>query len=843
MLSNTNLWIKRRESSESNVQDIIDSTGLSPLVVKILVNRGLITEQQINNFLYSDTEKMHDPYLLSDAGIAADRIKKALSRDELICIYGDYDVDGITSTAILYMTLKKMGGRVVYYIPDRIDEGYGMNEQAVFNIKQQGVSLLVTVDCGIRSLKEVDICKELGMDVIITDHHECGDVIPQCTAVVNPKKKGDDYPFKELAGVGVVFKLIQLIDKDIDILDYIDIIALGTVADIVPLEDENRIIVREGLKKLNTNPHPGIGEIIERTGLSGKKITSGHIGFVIAPRFNAAGRVGNVDHPIQLFLGEQVDRGKIAEEMERNNSYRQRLEQETYKKAVSTIEKQGYDKNCKVLVVDGQDWHQGVIGIVASRLVEKYYKPSIVISVKGDIGKGSARSISGFNMVESLDDCKDILEKYGGHEQAAGLTISKQSIGEFRDRINSFAQSNLDESCMVQKYYYDEQIDGDLISLENIYQIEMLSPYGVGNPRPVFRCDDMTIEDIKCFGKDDKHLKLFLSKGEHEFVAIYYGNGHLKDVLSKKQKINILFNLEINDWNGVDNIQLNIKDLKPSIDYFYARYLYTKYFENISKGFISDIIGGKSQEHHIEYKLFNRIDGFIKEEEYLADILRSGNKNLILINTANGIIDFYKFYTKYLQIDELAVSFKWNPNKYQNKNTIVINCCIDKTDFSRYQNIIFYDLCYSMNYLYEVAKKVTGQKIFFYFEQYKEQYNKDVIEDICLNRRYLVNIYNILKAEFDLRSNMELSSLNQIIRHNYHIEQNGFNLICALNIFQELGFLKYDLKDTMLYVYFNDNPSRRNIESSKCYRAIDRIKNDFKLFFTDFKKHVEGESA
>ncbi|MEG2380209.1 MAG: single-stranded-DNA-specific exonuclease RecJ [Oscillospiraceae bacterium] len=559
-------WILK-EFDKAKVIEMAKNFSISPLTSIILYNRGVREEADVKRFLSRDLGIMHDPYLMKDMDRAVDRIKEARDKKEKITIYGDYDVDGITSIAIIYKHLKEMGIEVGYYVPDRIQEGYGVNKDALDKIKTDGTTLIITVDTGITAVEETEYAKSIGLDIIITDHHECKEKIPDAYAAIDPKRKDCVYPFKSLAGVGVVFKLIHALDENKSLPDliekYSDLMCLGTVADISPLIDENRIIVTEGLKRFKTTKNVGLKALID-VSTNGKAITTSTIGYIIAPRINASGRLGCASRSVDLFLTDDVKRAhELAESLCEENILRQQTEQKMFKEAIEYIENHPEIKDDKVIIIPHENWHHGIVGIVSSKITEKFYKPSILFAIDGDEAKGSGRSVKGYNLFGALENSSDLLEKFGGHELAAGLSIKTENIEKFRTKINAFSVDKLDESLMVPTILLDAAIKVPYITSETVYDINRLQPFGVENPTPAFAVRDIKIHRISVMS-DGKHLRMTLLKDGKYLDSVGFGMGDYFQYLKEGDFIDVAFALDINDYKGFQNVQLILKDIKLS---------------------------------------------------------------------------------------------------------------------------------------------------------------------------------------------------------------------------------------------------------------------------------------
>lgn len=556
-------WIYKKHDEEI-VQKLQEKYNIPKLTACILQNRlSIIGKKQSKNLM----ERMYDSMLLKDMEKAVSRINYAIDNNEHVTVYGDYDADGVTSTAILYMYLNEKGAKVDFYIPDRA-EGYGVNIGALEKIKNSGTKLIITVDTGVTAVDEVSYAQNLGMDVIVTDHHECKSEVPSCCAVINPKQNDCDYPFKELAGVGVAFKLITAVDGGKNTVElaekYMPLVCLGTIADVAPLIDENRTLVSIGLKNFSSSCNEGIDALLEATNLNGKKITAGNIGYIIAPRINAAGRLGSAQKSVELFLCKDSCRAfEIASELSDENKLRQNVEQQIFDEAIEMIENgRLYDKN--VIVIAKKGWHTGVIGIVSSKITERYYRPSILISVNGNEGKGSGRSISSFNLFEALTYSSDLLLKFGGHSLAAGLTLSTGCIEAFSDKINEYSEKMLTSDDFVPSIHIDAKIDNDCVTLSDVSKLKALEPYGMGNPTPVFAYTNAKIKRISTLS-EGKHLKIDVVKDCRQLEAIGFNFGYLAEDIRINDIVDIAGILDINCYRDIQKIQLIIKDIKLNI--------------------------------------------------------------------------------------------------------------------------------------------------------------------------------------------------------------------------------------------------------------------------------------
>ena len=552
-------------SDEQKVKEVCEKYNLNEVIGKIIVNRKVVNDEEVRIFITPTRDDFHDPFLFKDMDIAVNRIIKAIDNKENILIYGDYDADGITSTTVLKKYLQERGGIVNTYIPNRLDEGYGLNKEAIKKIKDMGTDLIITVDCGISGIEEVEYAKELGLEVIVTDHHEVGDILPNALAVIDAKRKDNTYPFNMLAGVGVVFKVIQAISIKLNLkaeeyLKYLDLVCVGTISDIVPLEGENRTIAKLGLMLIRVTKNLGLREIIKSSGY--KEIDSNTISFGVAPRINACGRMGHEDEALNLFLAETKEEAiNIAKKLNEYNVLRQTTEKAIYEDAISKIEEENIE-NKNSIVVGGYNWHHGVIGIVSSKVTEKYYKPSILLCFEDDLAKGSGRSIQGFDLHDALTKCGDLLDKYGGHAMAVGLTLKKEHFEEFKARFEEVAKkANIKE--MIPTLYIDEEVKLKDINMDLVKSLAILEPFGEANKVPLFLIRNLKIDSIRALS-EGRHLKLSLRDESMVINAIGFDIGSLAEEYKIGDKIDVVGTLEINSFNGFSSVQINIKDLRKS---------------------------------------------------------------------------------------------------------------------------------------------------------------------------------------------------------------------------------------------------------------------------------------
>ena len=552
------------EKNEEDVKKIQEEFGLSRLLSTILVNKGLKNKQEIEVFLNPTRKDFHDPYLMPDMEIAVNRIVKAIENQEKVIIYGDYDVDGITSITVLKKFLADRGLYVDSYIPNRLDEGYGLNKAAIDKIAEGKYNLMITVDCGISGIDEIEYANSLGLETIVTDHHEPAEILPKALAVVDAKRKDNKYPFNQLAGVGVVFKLIQAISKvynleEKEYLKFLDIVCVGTISDIVPLVDENRVITKLGLKLVEVTRNVGLKALLASIGY--KKIDSSAISFGVAPRINACGRMGYAQDALNLFLTDNiVEATDISKKLNEYNKLRQDIEKKIFEEVLVKVENGEKDKPCIILA--DEKWHHGVIGIVSSKVTEMYYKPSILICFENEEGKGSGRSIPGFDLHQALSNCDEHIERFGGHSMAIGITVTKENFSKFKDDIENYVgNSNINDLVPVIKV--DEEVTAKDMKISIVEELNLLEPFGEANKMPIFMYRNLRINSIRALS-EGRHLKLTLKDENLVIDAIGFNMGHLVNDYLLGDRVDILGNLEVNSFNGRESVQFNLKDIRKS---------------------------------------------------------------------------------------------------------------------------------------------------------------------------------------------------------------------------------------------------------------------------------------
>lgn len=780
-------WIVQERDSASNKKAICE------IIDCILYNRGITTKEDKDFFFSASLEKMHNPMDLPDMKKAIERIEKA--KTEKITIYGDYDVDGITSTSILYMFLKENGYDVDYYVPDRLTEGYGFNIDAIQHIKSTGTRLIISVDTGIASIKEVEYAKEIGLDIIITDHHECQEVLPKACAVINPKRPDSIYPFGELAGVGVTFKLIHGLaitwGNVNTIWKYLDIVAVGTVADIVPLVDENRIIVKYAFDTIPSTWNIGLEALLEITGNKNKKISSGIIGFQIAPRLNATGRLGDAKKGIELFTTTDKEIAKkIAHELNEENKKRQEIEQNILNLAVEKIKQTPEIKKQKVIVVASEGWHNGVLGIVSSRITEKYYKPSIVLSIENGIATGSARSIEGFSIFDALCDSSIYLDKFGGHDMAAGLSLSEKQLEAFAKHINEYAQVVMDKETLTRKIKIDCELKEEHIQLSTVEALEKLEPHGVGNPTPVFMYKGK-VYSSQGIGADGKHLKMKLYTPSQSIDAVGFNMGGKEELIGQDEEIQLVGSLQKNEWLGNITPQFIVKDIQSSETENISSQYYFSLYKTLKEPTIEQLKKNVWKE----------------QAKVTLDSIKDETGIILLVHTKQGLeeIDFYiknngNTFTSDVQICYIS-------SCEQNNNIILVNGITEGIDLSKYSRIIQYEPDWRAN-------PISNQYIISNYD-----YHINQLQYMIPKREDCIALYRFLKQLYSKKTNqISMHVLKRELKLNQMTE---YKILQILDIFKELRLITYEYKEDNGVIIFEISEGiKTDLEKSARYICL-----------------------
>jgi len=766
-------WTNKFNSDLTLSKKISKELNIPFLTSRILVSRGYETVEAINEFLKPSINHLKDPFLLKDMDKTVKRIKKAIERNEKIWIFGDYDVDGITSIAILTNYFQSINYPVEYYIPNRQKEGYGLSKEGIDKIFNNQGNLIITVDCGITANALVDYCNELNMEIIVTDHHKCSNELPKAFSILNPKVEEDPYPFDMLAGCGIALKLVQGLSGDNFkniYKQYIDLAAFGTVADIVPLQDENRIITKLGIEVLNHTENIGLKSLIETSDLAQKEISSGIIGYRLAPQINAAGRLGNPELGVELLTSNDTEKVKeIANTLKGLNEQRKLIEKAIFIKSKKYIEENIELEKEKIIIVYGENWHSGVIGIVASRIIETYGKPAIVLSKEDEFVKGSARSVGGFNLHEALKANEDFLIGFGGHKMAAGLTMSEEKVSDFRVAMNKYIMENVKPEDLIPVLKFEGDLTSEDINLETIKHLDKLKPFGMGNPKPLFKYTKVSVIDHKTVGSDNSHLKVILSKDDFNIDAIGFSMGHFNSELSRKLAIDALVTLDINEYNGLTTPQLMLKDLHVNADTkSTTRNFSNRYFKTLYK----------SIKNNLSYFTNIKFDQVKVQCDAIEDINR---KTLILVNSINSLEAIGKDkYEKW--------TFNFNIVKESTGKDILINPVLKDIKINNYEQIIFYDI--------PIRKKAS--KLIAFLNEERLSNLMYIFKEIP-DKNELVLVYkNILK-----NPNVLLDKTNDLLG------MSKIKLLLAIEILKEIKIVDFKIEEQIISVELLPKPSKK----------------------------------
>lgn len=799
-----------------DIEKISKESGVSKMVAELLVGRDIHDSEGIKKFMNPVMRDLHDPFLLKDMDKAVDRIVLAIAKLEKILIYGDYDVDGTTSSSVLYRFFNKIGVSCEVYIPSRFEEGYGLSMAAVEKLKKLDFQLIITVDCGIASVKEVDEINKLDLDIIITDHHQCQEVLPAALAIVNPHRPDCCYPFKELCGVGVTFKVISALAEVLKLEgatdEYIDTVALGTVADIVPLIDENRIFVYHGLKKMNNAPSAGLRTLIDVAGLKGKDINSYSIAFGLAPRINAAGRLGDAMRAVKLLSSENEEEAKeLAMELNSENMLRQQTEGEIVNEVIAYIEREHDFKNHKVIVASGINWHHGVIGIVASKIVEKYYLPCIILCNEDGVLRGSARSIEGFNIFQALTGCNELLEKYGGHEMAAGLTINEVNLENFKLQINMYANSNLKRGHLVEKIYLDAVLPIEETNLDVAAEVKKIAPFGQGNASPIFLCKDLKIQTVRAIG-DGKHLKFTFSSKGKLVDGIGFNMGDLADIYKCGDIVDIVCSLDINSYNNVDKVQLIIKDIR----YCEEEYIKYSYYSTIDK----TIIYNKT-ESLTKQLPFNTLKSIDEDNlvQTINNFIANGEKCIFLVNDLKYVVELSNIIEKVESTPYYRININYLYEETDVNLYIILNPTIETIIEVNSYNTIISGRWLDQIYLESVVNSIDNERLFLY--NYIS--GVSIIDGTGFDREDIKAVYKFI-WDFPGDS-VIINNVNNFvndINNQYSRLLNIFSFEKCIEILNEVGLIKVSsIKSNCFKIDKLDNNGKKVLlEDSTIYRKM-----------------------
>jgi len=798
--------------------------NISPLLAQILTTRGIDTPEKAQKYLYPELSQMHSPFLLHDMEKAVERFRKALENKEEVFIYGDYDVDGTTSISLLLGVFEHISDQqiqVEYYIPDRFDEGYGLNKDAVKRIHDKGCQLLITVDCGVTAIEEIELANSLGMDVIVLDHHQPRpDVLPDAYALIDPKIDECNYPYKDLAAVGLAFKFAHaLFNEEFTpaLESQLDLVALGTVVDVAPLTDENRLLTKFGLKEMNKRNRIGIKAMCDILEYK-TDIDSYTLGFVIGPRLNAAGRLDTARNVVKLLTSKSYQEAiKIAKQLDGFNQKRREIENDIYNQAIDKIKKDVNLEKDKGIVLASSNWHSGVIGIVASRVVERYYRPAFLISIEEEECHGSGRSIPEFDIAKSLNECSDLFINFGGHKAAAGLTIDKENIQKFREQFNNIACSKLSDEDIIPKVLVDLETTESLLSLENVEELSLMEPLGQDNLPPLISLRNVSLKgEPRLIGSNNEHLKFNISGEKSILEAIGWNMNRtlivMKNALhSRDSQVNLAFRPEINEWRGNRKVQLIIDDLKVYKDYRTVQPVYPPVSEN-SPVRIVDRRNLESKEDYI-HKLLSRDQSaifYVRDEIALSQIANMVSRTNRLINLCD----------ENTTEEELEDTF----DKFSNKIIRSIASCIKLNRFPPVEHLVF---CHPVPTLREFIEKCrpafeTEETTFIHLIYAKRDvdYMLESLKCEYPTREMLAELYKIIRDIAEKNGNVFPSREITAKAKENSIKEAVVNT--GLVIFEEMKLLKVNIGEKKLTVEFFPEPEN----SKKLYESDMFIKGE-----------------
>jgi len=819
MIKNRIRW-NIKNTNEKEIQSIIKKSKVSGLVARVLANKGLTDLNEIEKFINSDLTNLHSPFLLKDMDMAVKIILNKIQQNQKILIYGDYDADGVTSTAVIYDFLKSVGADVCFFIPDRRLDGYGLNMESLERISFSNYSLVITVDNGISAIEEIKNIRSLGIDVVVTDHHECGEIIPEANAVINPKRSGCEYPFEFLAGVGVAFKLVCALGERLGknheeiVQKYIEIVCIGTIGDIVPLIGENRILVKHGLEKISKSSNIGIKALCEESGIT--KYSAWAVSFMLVPRINAAGRLGGAERAVELFTTNDIETAKnIAYELGQENKNRQEIEAEVLDEVLGKIEKENLNTK-SIIIVDGENWHHGVVGIVASRVVEKFNKPCIIVSFEEESGRGSGRSLEGVNLFEVLTNCSCYLDKFGGHELAGGVTLSQNNFQLFKLEAEKIVDEITEGKVLIKSIDVESIINIEDLGFSDVNDMELLEPFGMANPAPIFCVESAEIASIRAVG-DKKHLKLNIKNGSKQVDSIGFQMGELKDLLKVGDKIDLIFSAETSYYAGRNYVQMVIKDLCTNNEAEYEE----KYFETLDERIFS--CPNKIDADALKTNFIKKNRDFDTIEVFIG----SGSKNLFIINTLEVYKKVISFLNKKL-INDYEIKYKAD-NNTETKNIFIVNPILEEVNLSAYDNVILCDAFFKADYYGTIISKCRDISVYSLYQKDEIKYNLDVLSRIRIDRNHLEAVYKAIK-KYSSGNVLKLSQsdLLEKLFKEYQLKSNLFSLKKSLEIFNEINLLENSIQDGMLNISLVPTASKKaRLEDSSLYRWISNCENEF----------------
>ncbi|HGJ64829.1 TPA: single-stranded-DNA-specific exonuclease RecJ [bacterium] len=809
------------------------------LIAKLLVNRGITDKESGYAFLHPNISQLHSPNKMPNVDKAVQRIRQAIANNEKIWIYGDYDVDGVSSVCLLASCLKELNANFDYHIPSRFDEGYGLNKESLVELKNKGCQLLITVDCGISTVKEVIFANESGIDVIITDHHNPHEKIPPAIAVVNPKLKGSVYPYESLAGVGVVLKLAQsLIEahgflSEEFIMNNLDLVALGTIADIVPLTGENRVIASLGLKELNKLKRPGIKALCDVSRLKQGNIDSSSVGFRIGPRLNAAGRMDSAINAVKLLLSESYEEAfEIAQKLDTANSDRQNIERKITNEARGQAQKLDL-AHLKALVLAGENWHSGAIGISASKLQEQFYRPTILISIEGDWGRGSARSIPSFDIHEAIAKCSNLLERYGGHKGAAGLTIAKENIDKFRKEFQQIAYETITEDDLKSIVDIDAEMSLSDLTMDAVKSLSLLEPYGLDNPEPLIIINNLLVKGLpRVVGKNNNHIQITVSDCQNEMRTIAFNMGKLEREISQKNvRLDLVCKPYIDDYNELIDVKLDIKEIKiHSGDSSEATVASAEIFE-------------QNQLKIVDHRNFpNKI-------KYVKKLINTREKSLMYVRDDLAVNQLHKLIGTSDLADKLGLCYseisKEESDDIKSRfidgelKAIISSIPIEEPLIGLKHLVFCHPIPTKDIFINSCSPAIeSSEEVFIHllFNNNDMDMLTSILKHQYPDRQLLTNVYRKIR---DLYKDKPVP-LEEILSGMVLDDPKDMIISRCIDIFEELSLVKREQDNGFVSLSILPEPEkRRNLNESKIYSVGERIKSEW----TEFSQFINKKTA
>jgi len=837
------IWQTKQPDAELS-QRLVSELKIPPLVAQLLVNRGVVEPAIAQEFLHPDLSYLHPPSKMKGISDAADRVKRAIAGGEKIWIYGDYDVDGITAVSLLLTCLKHLGADVDYYIPHRLDEGYGLSQDGIAELKEKGCNLLITVDCGIGAAEEVRTANEAGIDVIITDHHEPRDEVPPALVTLDPKLKNCDYPFKNLAGVGVAFKLAQAVmgdengDNETFLRDQLDLVALGTIADVVPLMGENRIIAKFGLEVLNKMERTGIRALCEVSGVKEGDVSVGTVGFRLGPRINAAGRIDTAHSAVHLLTTDSYEEAlEIAKKLDESNKERQGIERAILGSAIKQAQK--FDLvHKKGLVLASEGWHPGVIGIVASRIQERYYRPAILIALEGDQGRGSARSIPEFDIFHAIAQCSHLLERFGGHRAAAGLSIAKENIEKFRKEFSKVAEKMLGQDDLKPKVIMDMETSISNLSMEVVQQLSLLEPHGMGNPRPLVKISDLSMKGLpRIVGRAANHLQMRVSDGQTVLKTIAFNKGDIeRELYDEDVKLDLACRPTINVWNDMSSVELNIEEI----------------IVHHERGI--DVMAASAEVMELsQLKVIDRRN-IPDKRQYLKKLMHLGEKSLIYVRDDPAVDQLERIISKYAPKTKLNMCYSTTAEdeKDHMKLTMIdggLDSIASSVPFveplSGLRHVVF---CHPVptrdDFARYCAPAVEAEELVYVhliFNTRDVDFLTETLSHQYPDRKTLANVYR--KTRELCADKSDSSALIEEIAAGMELGDSGELIVSnCIAIFEEIDLAKLQQMDGKAAASLPTAPQeRRELQESPRYANGDRIRSEWDKFSNFILKRTAAD--